>query len=76
VNDGWIGKRDVIHAGFNGARTFRQYDWQFWCTAHHYRIREDATYDPDDPPMNQAFVYRLTQVFAPQKTGKGPMAAC
>jgi hypothetical protein len=66
----------VIPGGFKRGKPFRQYDWQFWCTANHYRIREDAKYDPDDPPMNQAFVYRLTQVIAPQKTGKGPWAAC
>ena len=66
----------AIPQGFKRGRPFRQYDWQFWCTANHYRIREDAKYDPDDPPFNQAFVYRLTQVIAPQKTGKGPMCAC
>lgn len=74
--DGWIEQHCVIPGGFKRGKPFRQYDWQFWCTANHYRIREDAKYDPDDPPMNQAFVYRLTQVIAPQKTGKGPWAAC
>jgi hypothetical protein len=74
--DGWIEQHCVIPGGFKRGKPFRQYDWQFWCTANHYRIREDVKYDPDDPPMNQAFVYRLTQVIAPQKTGKGPWAAC
>jgi hypothetical protein len=74
--DGWIEQHCVIPTGFKRGRPFRQYDWQFWCTANHYRIREDAKYDPDDPPINQAFVYRLTQVIAPQKTGKGPWTAC
>ncbi len=74
--DDWIKQHCVIPGGFKKGKPFRQYDWQFWCTANHYRIREDAQYDPDDPPMNQAFVYRLTQVIGPQKTGKGPWCAC
>ena len=74
--DGWIEQHCIIPKGFQRGRPFRQYDWQFWCTANHYRIREKAKYDPADPPMNQAFEYRLSQVIAPQKTGKGPWSAC
>jgi hypothetical protein len=74
--DAWIERHCVIPDGFKRGAPFRQYDWQFWCTANHYRIREKAKYNPDDPPMNQAFVYRRSQVVAPQKTGKGPWAAC
>lgn len=76
LQDAWIERHCVIPGGFKRGKPFRQYDWQFWCTCNHYRVREDAKYDPDDPPMNQAFVYRITQVIAPQKTGKGPWAAC
>ncbi|MDO5663557.1 MAG: terminase, partial [Brachybacterium sp.] len=39
------------------------------------RVREDATYDPSDPPYGQAFTYRRTDVIAAQKLGKGPWAA-
>lgn len=74
--DAWIERHCVIPGGFKKGRPFKQYDWQFWCTANHYRVREDAKHDPENPPMNQAFTYRLTQVVAPQKTGKGPLAAC
>lgn len=74
--DGWIQRHCVIPSGFKRGKPFRQYDWQFWCTANHYRVREGVKYDPDEPPMNQAFTYRLSQVIAPQKTGKGPWAAC
>lgn len=74
--DGWIEQHCLIPDGFRRGQAFRQYDWQFWCTANHYRVREDARYDPDDPPLNQAFTYRRSQVVAPQKTGKGPWAAC
>jgi hypothetical protein len=76
LNDAWIEQHCVIPGGFRRGQPFKQYDWQFWCTANHYRVREDAAYDPENPPMNQAFVYRRTQVIAPQKTGKGPLAAC
>lgn len=74
--DGWIEQHCVIPDGFRRGTPFRQYDWQFWCTANHYRIREDAAYDPADPPLNQAFSYRRSQIVAPQKIGKGPWAAC
>lgn len=74
--DEWIERHCVIPTGFRRGRPFKQYAWQFWCTANHYRVREDAVYDPDDPPLNQAFVYRLTQVIGPQKLGKGPWTAC
>ena len=57
-------------------------DWQFWCTANRYRIREDAEFvhpndvGPDSPPvLNQAFYYQQTLIVAPQKTGKGPNSA-
>lgn len=54
---------------------FREYDWQFWCTANHGRVRPEATHDPENPLLNQAFVYRRSQVIAPQKMGKGPWTA-
>jgi hypothetical protein len=41
----------------------------------HYRIREEAEWKPDEPLLAQAFVYRRSQIMAPQKTGKGPWAA-
>lgn len=76
LQDGWIEQHCIIPDGFRRGKPFRQYDWQFWCTANHYRVREDARYDPDDPPLNQAFVYRRSQIVAPQKSGKGPWTAC
>lgn len=74
--DGWIEQHCRIPDGFKRRRPFKQYDWQFWVGANHYRVREDATYDPDDPPLNQAFTYRRSEVVMAQKTGKGPMSAC
>jgi len=74
--DGWITQHCKIPDGFKRRQPFVQYDWQFWCTANHYRVRDNAVFDPDDPPMNQAFAYARTDVVAAQKTGKGPWAAC
>lgn len=74
--DAWVERHCMIPDGFQRGKPFRQYDWQFWCTANHYRVREDVQYDAERPPMNQAFTYRRSQVVAPQKTGKGPWAAC
>lgn len=55
---------------------FREYDWQFWCTANDGRVREDAVQpDLNSPLLNQAFVFRRSQVIAPQKMGKGPWTA-
>lgn len=74
--DGWIEQHCRIPDGFKRQQPFREYDWQYWCTANHYRVREDAVFDPDDPPLSQAFTYRRTDVVAAQKLGKGPWAAC
>lgn len=61
--------------GFGRGESFTQADWQFWCTANHYRVRESAEWIPDRPLLNQAFHYRRSQIVAPQKTGKGPWSA-
>lgn len=74
--DGWIEQHCRIPDGFRRRQPFRQYDWQFWCAANHWRVREDAVYDEDDPPLSQAFTYRRTDIVMSQKTGKGPGAAC
>lgn len=67
VVDGWIEQHCKIPDGFKRREPFRQYDWQFWCTANHFRVRDDARFDPDAPPLNQAFTYRRTDVIASQK---------
>ncbi len=74
--DGWYEQHCRIPGGFLRGQAFKQYDWQFWCTANHYRIREGAKWNPANPLLNQAFTYRRSQVVAPQKTGKGPWSAC
>jgi hypothetical protein len=61
--------------GFARGKPYKKYDWQFWCTANFYRVREDAVWDPEQPALNQAFVYRRALIVGPQKSGKGPDAA-
>lgn len=73
--DQWIEQHCFVPGGVLRGKAFRQYDWQFWCAANHYRVREDAVWD-GTPLLNQAFVHRRSQVVAPQKTGKGPWTAC
>lgn len=73
--DAWAEHHCRVPGGFARKQPFKMADWQFWCTANHYRIREDAVWDPDRPLLNQAFFYRRSQVVCSQKTGKGPWAA-
>jgi hypothetical protein len=73
--DAWYEQHCTIPNALGLRIPFRQSDWQFWCTANHYRIRETAVWDEDNPPLAQAFVYRRSLVVAPQKTGKGPWTA-
>lgn len=73
--DGWIEQHCRVPDGFARRKPFKEADWQFWCTANHYRVRDDAEWNPERPLLNQAFVYRRSQVIAPQKTGKGPWGA-
>lgn len=72
----WIERHCRVPDRHERGKPFVEYDWQFWISANEGRIREDAAFDPDDPPLNQAFVYRRSQVIAPQKIGKGPWTAC
>ena len=72
--DAWAERHCLVPDGFMRGNPFRMSDWQFWCVANHYRVRADAVFvDPvdatDDNPvlLNQAFVYRRSQVIAPQK---------
>lgn len=75
VLDGWIAQHCRVPDGFTRGRAFRQSDWQFFCTAQHYRVRAEAEWIPEAPMLNRAFTYRRSQIVLPQKTGKGPWAA-
>lgn len=71
----WIENHCVQPDGFRRGQFMELYDWQAWCTLNHYRVRADAEWIPDDPLLGTAFVYRRSQIIAPQKTGKGPWSA-
>lgn len=71
----WIERHCRVPDRHERGRPFREYDYQFWCTANHGRVRPDAVHDPDAPLLNQAFYHRRSQVIAPQKIGKGPWTA-
>jgi Phage Terminase len=73
--DGWVTQHCLVPDGFDRGAPFVYGDWQFWVTANHWRVKEDALWIPERPLRNQAFVYRRSQIVAPQKTGKGPMSA-
>lgn len=73
--DQWIEQHCTVPQGFDRGKPLHQADWQFWCTANHYRVRREAEWRPERPLLNQAFYYRRSQVVAPQKTGKGPWSA-
>lgn len=76
IGEAWVRQHCVIPDGFRRGQEFVWSDWQFWCGANLYRIRDGACWISDDQPlMNQAFTYRRGQVVAPQKTGKGPWSA-
>lgn len=82
LGDPWIEAHLLIPQGFRRGKPYRQADWQFWCHANRYRVREDAVFVPPEevgpgrpPVLNQAFTYQRTLVVGPQKTGKGPWSA-
>jgi hypothetical protein len=75
IGDAWLAQHARVPDGFDRGAPFHQVDWQFWCMANHYRIREDAEWIPERPLLNQAFNYRRSQIVGPQKVGKGPWSA-
>ena len=82
LGDAWITAHLLVPQGFARGKPYEMADWQFWCHANRYRVREDAKFvppelvGPENPPvLNQAFFYQKTLVVGPQKTGKGPYSA-
>lgn len=75
LQDAWVEQHCRVPGGFARGEPMRWSDWQFWCAANHYQVRDSAKWLPDRPLLNQAFVFRRSQVVAPQKTGKGPWDA-
>jgi hypothetical protein len=71
----WVEAHCVIPDGFRRGVPFRLYDYQLKYFAAHYLIRGDAQWNPADPVLGPAFVYRRSLLVGPQKLGKGPNTA-
>jgi hypothetical protein len=67
----WIEAHCVIPDREQLGQPFHLFDEQARFLASHYRVRQDATPDMLGP----AFVYRRSQLVAPQKAGKSPLEA-
>jgi hypothetical protein len=68
--DGWVEQHCRVPDGFARKQPFRMSDWQFWITANHYRVRDDAAWEPARPLLNQAFHYRRSLVVARRRPAK------
>lgn len=71
----WIEQHCSVPDGFDKGTPFIPSVWQLWCIVNHYRVKPSAKWVPQRPVLAPAFTYRRSQVVAPQKTGKGPLAA-
>jgi hypothetical protein len=71
----WIERHCVVPDGFRQGRPFRPYDWQVRYLGNFYLVKGDARWDPVNPVLGPAFVYRRAMMVGPQKLGKDPMMA-
>lgn len=71
----WIEAHCVIPDGFRRGRPFLLYDFQLEYLANFYLVKGSAPWQPYDPILGPAFVYRRGLLVDPQKKGKGPLSA-
>lgn len=73
----WVEAHCVIMNSYGAYVPFTHYDWQLYCTANHYRVKENAETQDANGNMirSAAFHNRRSAIMAPQKTGKGPWSA-
>jgi hypothetical protein len=71
----WIEQHCVVPDGFNRGLPFRLYDYQVRYLANFYLVKGSAVWNPRDPVLGPAFVYRRGLLVGPQKIGKGPASA-
>jgi hypothetical protein len=71
----WIEAHCVIPDGFRRGRQFRLYDFQLEYLGNFYLVKGSTAWQPDDPILGPAFVYRRGLLVDPQKKGKGPLEA-
>ncbi len=71
----WVEAHCVIPDGFRKGEPFELYDYQLQYLANFYLVRGTAKFDPKNPILAPAFVYRRGLLIGPQKLGKGPHTA-
>jgi hypothetical protein len=71
----WIEAHCIVPDGFRKGRWFRLYDYQLRFVAAFYAVRGDVEFDPVNPILGSAFVYRRGLLVGPQKVGKNPLIA-
>jgi hypothetical protein len=71
----WIEQHCVVPDGFRKGAPFRLYEYQLRYFANFYLVRGDVEFDPINPILAPAFVYRRGLLIGPQKLGKGPHTA-
>ena len=71
----WISAHCVVPDGFDRGAPLELYDYQFQYFSNFYLVRGDVEFDPVNPVLGPAFVYRRGLLVGPQKLGKGPTIA-
>ena len=71
----WIEAHCVIPDGFRKGAPFRLYDYQLLYLGNFYLVRGDVQFNPAQPVLGSAFVYRRGLLVGPQKIGKDPREA-
>jgi len=71
----WMGRHCVVPDGFRKGEPFRLYDYQLGYVLNFYLVRKDARWEPENPQLASAFVFRRGLLVGPQKVGKNPLIA-
>ncbi len=75
VSVDWVERHCVVPDGFRKGAPFKLYGYQFLYLANFYKVRGDVAFDPTNPILAPAFVYRRGLLVGPQKIGKNPLIA-
>lgn len=71
----WIERHCVVPDRHRAGAPFVLYGWQLRFFAAFYLVKSTARWDPLEPILGPAFVYRRALTVGPQKMGKGPKMA-
>ncbi len=75
VAPAWIEQHCVVPDRFQRGAPFRLYEFQLSYIAGFYTVRGDATWQPENPMLGDAFVFQEGLQVGPQKLGKSPGTA-